>query len=459
MGLRFRKSVSLGKGMRINFSKSGASMSFGRRSSGFTTTVGKRGTYVNIGIPGTGISYRTKISAPKSRTSMKRTPGKSNGGGANLAASSLPRAVSEWIQYTGDPNPSVTVSLSEEGEFTFKDKDGRTISDDYLIGIIKRTPQFSEQAKVLRETQAIEVANIIKECEAEAASFVDLYKQSAVVMPRCDFENELANLSLQTYEPVPFEIDPPTEADVRSQIEAEADQAIKSLWKAREKKRQYVEAHFESRFAQCVAEWKKMYATHEAEQEALKVDMDARFREEYRSSKEYLEQALSGSPVFIESTSEEWLASIEVPFEIDAQLEYREDSKTLFVDLDLPEIEDLPNEEAIQLKNGDLRMKSKSQKTLRAEYAKCVFGLAVYISSNLLCISPCIAGLTISGYTQRRDSEGNARDDYIYSIAFTRDVFEQTKCSEVDPEEFCMRFENRCSKTKTDIFRVIKPYD
>ena len=202
-----------------------------------------------------------------------------------------------------------------------------------------------------------------------------------------------------------------------------------------------------------------MYATHEAEQDALKVDMDARFREEYRSSKEYLEQALSGSPVFIESTSAEWLANIEVPFEISAQLEYREGSKTLFVDLDLPEIEDLPSEEAIQLKNGDLRMKSKSQKTLRAEYAKCVFGLAVYISSNLLCISPCIAGLTISGYTQRRDSEGNVRDDYIYSIAFTRDIFEQTKCSEVDPEEFCMRFKNRCNKTKTDIFGVIKPYD
>ena len=185
---------------------------------------------------------------------MKRTPGKANGGGANAAASSLPRAVSEWIQYTGDPNPSVTVSLSEEGEFTFKDKDGRTIGDDYLIGIIKRTPQFSEQAKVLREAQASEVAKIIKERDAEAASFVDLHKQSADVMPRCYFENELANLSLQTYEPVPFEIDPPTEADVRSQIEEEADQAIKSLWKAREKKQQYVEAHFESRFAQCVAE-------------------------------------------------------------------------------------------------------------------------------------------------------------------------------------------------------------
>ena len=183
MGLRFRKSVSLGKGMRINFSKSGASMSFGRRSSGFTATVGKRGAYVNIGIPGTGISYRTKISAPKPRASMKRTPGMANGGGANAAASSLPRAVSEWIQYTGDPNPSVTVSLSEEGEFTFKDKDGRTIGDDYLIGIIKRTPQFSEQAKFARGSGKRSRKNH-QGARCQGLATVGLYKQSADVMPR-----------------------------------------------------------------------------------------------------------------------------------------------------------------------------------------------------------------------------------------------------------------------------------
>ena len=55
MGLRFRKSVKIGKGMKMNFSKSGVGASFG--IPGFSYSVGKKGSYINAGIPGT--EYRT----------------------------------------------------------------------------------------------------------------------------------------------------------------------------------------------------------------------------------------------------------------------------------------------------------------------------------------------------------------------------------------------------------------
>lgn len=60
MGFRFHKSVSLGKGVRVNLSKSGPSLSVGGR--GHSVTFSKKGTYGNVGIPGTGMSYREKIS-------------------------------------------------------------------------------------------------------------------------------------------------------------------------------------------------------------------------------------------------------------------------------------------------------------------------------------------------------------------------------------------------------------
>lgn len=60
MGFRFRKSVSLLPGVRINFSLSGVSAMIGPR--GASMTVGPRGTYVNLGAPGTGVSYRTRVS-------------------------------------------------------------------------------------------------------------------------------------------------------------------------------------------------------------------------------------------------------------------------------------------------------------------------------------------------------------------------------------------------------------
>jgi hypothetical protein len=55
MGFRFRRTFSIGPGLRLNLSKSGVSASVGRR--GLWFTMGPRGTRTTIGIPGTGLSY------------------------------------------------------------------------------------------------------------------------------------------------------------------------------------------------------------------------------------------------------------------------------------------------------------------------------------------------------------------------------------------------------------------
>jgi hypothetical protein len=55
MGFRFRRSVRLLPGIRLNFSTRGVSTSVGGR--GFNLNFGKRGIRTTVGIPGTGISY------------------------------------------------------------------------------------------------------------------------------------------------------------------------------------------------------------------------------------------------------------------------------------------------------------------------------------------------------------------------------------------------------------------
>jgi hypothetical protein len=62
MGLRFRRRITIIPGVHLNISRSGISTSVGVR--GASVTLGKRGTYGNIGLPGTGISYRERISPP-----------------------------------------------------------------------------------------------------------------------------------------------------------------------------------------------------------------------------------------------------------------------------------------------------------------------------------------------------------------------------------------------------------
>ena len=58
MGLRFRRSVKIMPGVRVNLGKKGASVSVGRR--GANVTMGKNGVRTTVGLPGTGLSY-TKL--------------------------------------------------------------------------------------------------------------------------------------------------------------------------------------------------------------------------------------------------------------------------------------------------------------------------------------------------------------------------------------------------------------
>jgi len=76
MSLRFRRSVRLFPGVRLNFSRSGISTTVGVR--GASMTLGPRGTYANVGLPGSGLSYRTKVSPSRMRAtppSQRPTPG------------------------------------------------------------------------------------------------------------------------------------------------------------------------------------------------------------------------------------------------------------------------------------------------------------------------------------------------------------------------------------------------
>lgn len=55
MGFRFRKTIRLMPGVRLNLSRTGVSTSLG--TDGATVNVSKRGVRGTVGIPGSGLSY------------------------------------------------------------------------------------------------------------------------------------------------------------------------------------------------------------------------------------------------------------------------------------------------------------------------------------------------------------------------------------------------------------------
>jgi len=93
MGFRFRKSVKVAPGVRVNVSKSGVSTSIGPR--GAKINVSNRGVRVTTSIPGTGISYsRTLSSGGRTRRTrrIQAPSSKASGGGGQRPTGCAPGA-------------------------------------------------------------------------------------------------------------------------------------------------------------------------------------------------------------------------------------------------------------------------------------------------------------------------------------------------------------------------------
>ncbi len=68
MGFRFRKSIKIVPGLRLNFGKNGlSSITAGRP--GATVNLNRRGTKATVGLSGTGLSYSTERSSSENRNS------------------------------------------------------------------------------------------------------------------------------------------------------------------------------------------------------------------------------------------------------------------------------------------------------------------------------------------------------------------------------------------------------
>ncbi len=69
MGFRFQKRIRIFKGLTINLSKGGVSLSAGVK--GATVNLSKRGTKTTVGLPGTGLSYSTLYKNPEELSSQE----------------------------------------------------------------------------------------------------------------------------------------------------------------------------------------------------------------------------------------------------------------------------------------------------------------------------------------------------------------------------------------------------
>ncbi|NLG83378.1 MAG: DUF4236 domain-containing protein [Firmicutes bacterium] len=83
MSFRFRKSIRIAKGVRLNLSKGGVGLSIGGK--GLRVGVGPRGVYTSAGIPGTGLYSLNYLGKGERRGAVRRVSEEASGpGGRNI---------------------------------------------------------------------------------------------------------------------------------------------------------------------------------------------------------------------------------------------------------------------------------------------------------------------------------------------------------------------------------------
>lgn len=175
------------------------------------------------------------------------------------------------------------------------------------------------------------------------------------------------------------------------------------------------------------------------------------------ASKQVYELAVNGDEDTIESLVGAFLDNLELGFEVKAN--YELEDHQLYVDLDLPEIEDFKDEYPTLVKDKVV-YKKKTSSELKEEYANIVISLGIYLASNFFNVSSYIDEVVLSAFTSRRNSDGDLVDEYLYSVKYTRPTFEETDFAQLeDTYNFLLKFENRINMSTNFVFKAIKPYE
>ena len=277
----------------------------------------------------------------------------------------------------------------------------------------------------------------------------------------------------------------PTKDDIEYELEAEAKEMISAFlpWKQSRLRREYVNNHLESRFDEAFNEWSKkredylekknklddLATTKKKELDELIKNKDnyiqtrakelfdqdiktweAERDEFYESLRQNMQNLIDGDKNYVIAAISSLFPDEELPMEYFVDFTYEEERGKVMVDLDLPEIEDLPDRKIVLTPTGKKSIRMKGQTDLRSDYANCVFGLSMYVASAIFNISLKVNEIEISAFTQRKEANSAvATDQYVFIVNYTRDLFSTIDFSRLSSIRIMNFFQHHYNMTKS----------
>lgn len=374
--------------------------------SGSSWTIGPRGSSVSIGKRGTFLNTGIPGTGLSWRTRLSDpTPSP-----ASDAAPARPQTV----------NVSLTCEVQDDGSITFVDAQGKPASD-YLIELAKKQKR---DALVSLIKQACDKVN--SQVEALGGLHLDTpdsRQKPTFVAPRFEVPQPLKPT------PTPFGF------------------------------------------------WDKLLSSRKAKVEAANErasDVYAFDSKRWRQEKEAFDQAVSRRKLLVERLIyqsddameiflEESLHDIVWPRETTVSLEVHATGAGVLLDIDLPEIEDMPTRFATVPARGlKLSVKDLPPTKVKRLYAAHVHGVMFRMVGEAFAALPAVKSVTASGFSQRRDpATAQLRDDYLLSVRVERSAWELNDFKHLDAldvVEALARFDLRRDMTKAGLLKTVVPH-
>lgn len=235
-------------------------------------------------------------------------------------------------------------------------------------------------------------------------------------------------------------------------LKNEAKENIKAFfpWTQKRLRKEYISSHLDTRFEEMHNSWqlkKDGFEEHKRElislvnekkikvEELLKAkdtylilrtkelfDSEIKLWEKerdifYNNLRQTFKNVIDGDYDYVITAINSIFLEDELPMEYFADVVYDEQHGKVYVDLDLPEIEDIPNKKIVLTSSGKKSIRLKSQTDMRADYANCVLGLSMYIAYLIFNVSIKVSEIELMAYTQRKeDNSAIATDQYVFVI-------------------------------------------
>lgn len=290
-----------------------------------------------------------------------------------------------------------------------------------------------------------------------------------------------ANSSLES---VKFDELEPTTETIQSELWEEAKEKIKAFfpWTQKKLRKEYVAEQLDLRYKEAHDKWQlhqneynrqhdQLLSVVNAKKEALdKVTKEKKAfiidhtrklhdseitawetekREFYNMNRQNLQNVIDGDKDYIIAAIGSVFPDDDLPMEYFVDFAYDEENKRVLVDLDLPEIEDIPDKKITLTPTGKKSIRMKGQTDLRSDYVNCVLGLSMYVAHSIFNVSLVIEEVEICAFTQRKEANSAvATDQYVYVVRYNREMFAKMNFNRLSPIQIMDFFPHHFNMTK-----------